>query len=199
MRKKKGKTWQNDAPLFCAPLERSINSRDIEKRRSARLDVQHVHHPAHRGLLRMRHLNQLNKSPTTEQTSPTCSYNHIKEHESNRQCPRYHSHAHNVSVNIKAHLTAGPCRYTSHSDEHGEGVGGGSRGAAIKESEERSGDAVFNEPCATAGGGQSLRTFTYATVLMHLVIKKHTQRRVLIMPMVPVPAHIPHTTVQAVQ
>ena len=73
------------------------------------------------------------------------------------------------------------------------------RDAAITEIEERSGDAVFNEPCATAGGGQSLRTFTCATVLMHLVIKKHTQRHVLIMPMVPVPAHIPHTTVQLEQ
>ena len=46
------------------------------------------------------------------------------------------------------------------------------RDTANKEIEERSGDAVFNEPCSTAGGGQSLRTFTYETVLMHLVIKK---------------------------
>jgi len=198
MRKTKGKTVQNGALLLCAPLERGINSRDVEKRRAARLDVQHVHRPAHRGLLRMRHLNGLNESPSTEQTSPTCPYNHIKENESNRQCPRYHSDVHNVSVNIKAHLTAGPCMYTSHSNEHGEGVGGGSRGAAIKESEERSGDAVFNEQGATAGGGQCLRTFRCATVLMHLVIKKHTQRHVLIMPMIPVPAHIPHATVQVV-
>jgi len=172
MRKTKGKTGQNGALLLCAPLERGIKSRDLDKRRAARLDIQHFHRPAHRGLLRMRHVNGLNESPSTEQTSPTCPYNHIKEHESNRQCPRYHSHAHNVSVSIKAHLTAVPCRYTSHSDEHGEGVGGGSRGASIKESEERSSDAVFNEPCARAGGRQCLRTFTHATVLMHFVIQK---------------------------
>jgi len=69
------------------------------------------------------------------------------------------------------------------------------RDAAIKEIQDRSGDAVFNQPCAAAGGGQSLRTFTCATELMHLVIEKHTQRHVLIMPMIPVPAHIAHATV----
>jgi len=78
-------------------------------------------------------------------------------------------------------------------------VGGGIRGAAITESEERSGDAVLNEPCTTARRGQSLRTFTYATVLVHLVVIKHTQQHVLIMPMIPVPAHIPHAIVQVVQ
>ena len=171
MRKTQGKTRQKGTLLLCAPLERGVNGRDLERRRAARLDIQHVQRPAHRGLVRTRLLNGLNDSPSTEQTSPTCPCNHIKEHESNRQRPTFHSHAHYVSVNIKAHLTAGSCRYTSHSDEHREGLGGGSSGAAIKKSEERSGDAVFNEPCATAGREQSLRTFTYATALMHLIMK----------------------------